>query len=49
MAIQLIKCSCGQSIIMNTFGTQKLIVYSDYNGNAIDVCPQCGQKLSNKS
>lgn len=49
MAAQLIKCSCGQSITMNTFGNKKLVVYSDHNGNAIKHCGKCGKELSNKN
>ena len=44
-----IKCSCGQLILVGTFGTQKQTAYYDNRGNSISNCPKCAQKLSNNS
>ena len=43
----MIRCSCGQPLLVSTVGTQKNQVYYNSNGDAIVSCPKCGVKLAN--
>ena len=45
----IIRCDCGQPILVNTVGTQKNKVYYNNEGDAIASCPKCGKELSNKN